>query len=128
MKRGINALYRAKAEEFASALLRAFGDQIHTVVLYGSTARKRARRESDIDLLVVGETRQLKEPVFDLAFDIMAAEAFEMWLSVVYHTREEIQRLYDLGSPFLDNVLTEGVFLFDDGTAAQIRERVLAGC
>jgi len=51
--RRLNLHHHKVAENLAAALRKAMGDDLHAVVLYGSVARKRARRESDIDVLLV---------------------------------------------------------------------------
>jgi|Deesub1362A_J573_1020465.scaffolds.fasta_scaffold06176_5 hypothetical protein len=45
--------YRPYLEAFQDALLARLGEDLIALVLYGSVARGRAKRESDIDLLVI---------------------------------------------------------------------------
>lgn len=51
----VNAALAAVAECYAEALRSELGDNLVSVVLFGSVARGEARPSSDIDLLVVGE-------------------------------------------------------------------------
>ena len=70
--------YRALAEKFAQFLLAELGDQLTTIVLYGSVARGTARPDSDIDLFVIaGETDEEKEAVWDRIWDM----EYEFWNS-----------------------------------------------
>jgi hypothetical protein len=43
------------ASRLLDALLSLYGDNLVSLVVYGSVARGRARRDSDLDLLVVFE-------------------------------------------------------------------------
>ncbi|MEM0011313.1 MAG: nucleotidyltransferase domain-containing protein [Candidatus Bathyarchaeia archaeon] len=45
--------YRSLLSRLLNALLAHFGDNLVSLVVYGSVARGSARRDSDIDLLIV---------------------------------------------------------------------------
>jgi uncharacterized protein len=53
MRQKLNETYRNVAVEFAQRVASALGDQVDAIVLYGSVARGEAKRDSDIDILVV---------------------------------------------------------------------------
>ena len=45
--------HRAVVEEFTQRVVSTLGDQVESVILYGSVARGDAGPESDIDILVI---------------------------------------------------------------------------
>lgn len=55
---------RRVAQKCKKALASAYGKRLRGVILYGSTARKMARKDSDIDLLV------LLPPPFDYFMEL----------------------------------------------------------
>lgn len=126
MKQRLNVQYRKAAEEFAQRVMSALGDQVDSIVLYGSVAKKQARRSSDVDVLVVGTGPQVRRRVLDIAYTVMESSSFETFVSVVYLSQDELQGLVRLGSPFIANVLEEGTVLYDDGTFSRIRGKAVA--
>lgn len=121
----LNVQYRTAAEEFARKVVASLGEQVNSIVLFGSVARKRATKESDVDILVVGANSALEDGVFDIAYEVGEASGFETYLSTVYFTREEVQELVRLGSSFIANVFEQGVILYDDGTFSGIRSQAI---
>jgi predicted nucleotidyltransferase len=70
MRPKINEMYRKAAEEFARRVVAALGDQVDSIVLYGSVARKQARRYSDIDILIISPSREtVRKKVSDIRGD-----------------------------------------------------------
>ena len=117
-------LYRKVAEEFKERALKELGKKLHSIVLYGSVARKEANEDSDVDLLVVGEDKDIFEDVVKIQTDIDLKHG--TLTAVVYLTKEELERFTKSGSPFLTNVMEEGEVLYDDGTFEGIRRGMLA--
>lgn len=89
---------------------RALGDQLESMILFGSQARGQARPESDIDVLVVvrddsdySDLMRRTSPIvsaLSLEYDVVISRAF------VARERFERER-----SPFLLNVRREGVII-----------------
>lgn len=122
MRRRLNEIYREAAEEFARRVVAELGDGVDAVVLYGSVARGEARRESDIDILVVSaDPKAVGEEVDSLAFDLEYERGFRFLISPVHLSRREIGELRDLGWPFVREVSNEGVILHDNRTFAGLR-------
>ncbi|MBI4333208.1 MAG: nucleotidyltransferase domain-containing protein [Chloroflexi bacterium] len=121
--------YREVAEELKKALVAELGSKIDAVVLYGSAARGQYRPlESDIDILVIGQDvggsvkAQISATMGDIDLENSTAT------SLVYLSRENFRRYLEWGSPYLENVLEEGVALYDNGTFQQVRgSRIKAG-
>ena len=113
--------YRVVAEEFARRVTDALGDQVDSIVLYGSSVRGEAGPESDIDILVVGDDRRrLRDVASKIAFDLDSEGGFTFLISAFTIERDELFNLRRLGSPFVRNILNEGHILYDNDTFARI--------
>ncbi len=119
--------HRDVAEEFARRAVSTLGDQVESVVLYGSVARGDASPESDIDILVVcPNTKYCWDVVSDIADDIVHQNGYTLLVSEVCYSRADFLELKRIGSPFIKNVLDEGVPLHDNGTFSRAHDQVLA--
>ena len=131
--------YRQIAEDFARLLERELGEQLVSVVLYGSVARRDAQVGSDIDMLVVvdapsrEEGKAVRERVVDLVMEFentgLMEELFQQGclvdLEYRLYTKEEAQRTHIF---YLD-LTQDAIFLIDrDGFFAakleQVRQRM----
>ena len=121
--------YQKSMEELKIELLTRLGQRIDSIILYGSAARGQYRPlESDIDVLVVGrgDDSSIKREISGIigSIDLENSTA----TSPIYLSRENFRRYLEWGSPFLENVLEEGVVLYDNGTFEQVRrKRIKAG-
>lgn len=109
--------YQKSMEELKKELLTRLGQRIDSIILYGSAARGQYRPlESDIDVLVVGrdDDSSIKCEISATigSIDLENSTA----TSPVYLSRENFRRYLEWGSPFLENVLEEGVVLYDNRT------------
>ncbi|MCD6537874.1 nucleotidyltransferase domain-containing protein [Candidatus Bathyarchaeota archaeon] len=110
---------------FRDRVLKDLGDRINAIVVYGSVARGEYRDDSDIDVLIVGSDKEIKSKVSEISYEIDYENNFETFITPVYYTREEIEHRVKVGSPFIYEVLKDGVVLYDDGTFKGIREKML---
>ncbi len=118
--------YRAVATEFAHRVTQTLGDQVDSIVLYGSTARGTAGPESDIDILVVGpNSRYLKDIASRIAFDLGHEGGFTFLISTFTIECDQLLTLRRLGSPFVQSILKEGQALYDNGTYAGIHRQAV---
>jgi predicted nucleotidyltransferase len=89
-------------------LVKVYGEGIKKVILYGSYVRGDAKRDSDIDILVLVEKSldpfEVRESLSDLLFDIILNEGELVSVIVV---PEDFFESYN--SPFILNVKKEGV-------------------
>ena len=96
---------------FKELLFNRFRDEVVGIRLFGSKARGDARADSDIDVLVItrNDDWHLKESIGKIATTILLDE--EVYLSVKVLGKPTYERLKVLKSPFLRNVMREGIRL-----------------
>lgn len=127
-----NARLRALAEKYVQVARETLGENLTSVVLFGSVARGEAHARSDIDLFLVARAlpkgafrrRELLEPVRAR----LEPELAELWKMGIYadfsellRTEEEARRFHGL---YLD-MTEEAVVLYDrGGFFAGVLERV----
>lgn len=101
-------------EEFTDQLLKKIKDKIVLIELFGSKVRGTARKESDIDILVVykgnGKTRN---SLADIEWEILKKYDYEVHLSMVPYALKEYKHDEKIQTPFIYNVDKEGVVLWD---------------
>ncbi len=123
MRQKLNETYRKVAVEFAQQVASALGDQVDAIVLYGSVARGKATRDSDIDILVVSpDPQRVRNKLSEIRSDFSYEQNYSFFISLVHYSREELYKLKQIGSPFIQNVVREGVTLYDNGTFARVRQ------
>ncbi len=97
--------YLSEIQKFRDVLIRSdIGGQITKVVWFGSTLKKRARKESDVDLLIITtDGAPLRDKIADILVD------FQMETRVPLEiVTSSVDELYPLIDPFLKNILTYG--------------------
>jgi len=128
--------YGQLLEKLVKALLEKLGDNLVSVVIYGSVARGEARRDSDVDLLIIARnlprSRFARQDLFieveeKLEEDLerLKEEGYHVDFSPVLLTPEEAARTRPL---YLDMV-EDAVILYDEsgffaGVLARLRARL----
>lgn len=123
--------FRSALAAAADAWIAGWGRRLISIVLFGSVARRQARPESDIDLVLVAEgfPRALvdrRRPFLDLWETARAARALPavQW-NLVTKSPEEAQ----VRSPLYLDIVEEGILILDrgrffEGVLAGMRERM----
>jgi len=123
----LQTLYERTAREFAKRVCQQYGGVVHSIVLYGSVARKEAGRDSDIDLMVLtDEGEALFMRLMEITEELDSQNNYVTYLSPVPVTPKRLEEMKLGGYPIADDVLTEGDALYDDGTFRRVRENALA--
>jgi len=112
-------------EKFRKKVLDTAGGRIYSIIVYGSVARGTATKDSDIDVLVIGENREDWETVSRIAYEIDFENAFRTFITTVFLTPDEFKHRLKAGDPFIHNVLKEGVVLYDSGFYERVCESLL---
>ncbi|AIG98380.1 putative nucleotidyltransferase [Archaeoglobus fulgidus DSM 8774] len=95
---------RMALESFVKTLKEKYGDKIHKIILFGSTARGEAEEESDIDVLIIADGVTQKE-VSKIAFQILLK--YGEVISSIVEDKQQFERYKDYS--FHRNILKEGV-------------------
>jgi len=113
--------YTETAAHLRERLVEGLPGRIESIVLYGSVARNEANRESDIDILIV--TRSADRKLYDKISKIRTRIDLDSntLTTLTQMSRDEAERYVNLGSPFMETVLEEGIILYDTGFFKKIR-------
>jgi len=126
-KKLLLALYWRTANAFAERARRQLGEAVHSVVLYGSVARKTAEQDSDIDVLVLSENGEaVRNELVDISESLDFENNYDTFVIATCFTPERLRELARGEFPIARHILGEGVVLFDDGTFERIRKDAVA--
>ncbi|MFQ5647884.1 MAG: nucleotidyltransferase domain-containing protein [Candidatus Aenigmatarchaeota archaeon] len=117
---------------FTKELLKKYGPLVRSVVLFGSTARRTAKGESDIDVfIIVDDTRQritpaLKEKLED-DMDVIAKKQSKLLSVQQPYLLTEFWRLVREGHPIVFNFIREGIPVYDKDIFMPIKRLLQMG-
>jgi predicted nucleotidyltransferase len=114
--------YEITLNELKSSLLKELGDKVKSIVVYGSVSRGEADEESDLDVFIVLEDNSIYRRVSDIAYKIDLKNRTAT--SIFWVTPKELMKYLKNGSPFIENVVSEGFVLYDDGVFTRVRESI----
>ncbi|MEM5798300.1 MAG: nucleotidyltransferase domain-containing protein [Candidatus Aenigmatarchaeota archaeon] len=119
-------------KKFAAEILKKHGDVIRSIVLFGSTARGTAKKESDIDIFVIiDDTRHHITPTLkdrlEEDFDKIAKEISPQLSIQQPYLLTEFWALVREGHPIIFNFIREGVPVFDRDVFLPIKKLLEMG-
>ncbi len=128
----VNEPYRTVIERLLNELLKVFRDDLVSVVVYGSVARGTARKDSDIDVLIVVE--ELPRSRFERLSMYMKAEenldpllnellnrGYAVTISPILKTKREAERI----SPLYLDMVEDAIIVYDkNGFFEEILKRL----
>jgi predicted nucleotidyltransferase len=107
-----------KENQFSDAIIEMFlssilplGNDLKEVYLFGSRCRKDWRPDSDYDFLIVVDRKEkeLISKLYDIVMDILLDTG--RLVSLKIFTVSEFNRLASIPTPFISNVMKEGIRL-----------------
>ena len=116
--------YKITLRDLKERLVNELGDKLDSLILYGSIARGDFGPESDIDMLLIVEDKELDDKYSDLRYDIDVKNGTVTTL--IAYTPREIEIKVSQGFPFINNVLREGKIIYDNGTWARLHRSLVS--
>ena len=103
--------YDPVVERFVREAIEPLKGQIYRAYLFGSRARDDYRPDSDYDILIVlyERRRQTVDKLYDVVMDILLDTGRLVSLKIFPY--EEFKRLSSIPTPFMKNVLREGIVI-----------------
>ena len=104
---------RGALADFLERLKRLEGDNLLEAVLFGSCARNEQTPDSDIDVAVLLRKREGLEherSIWNMAYDILEASAFQIYISASIITHDELKGPI---RPLFISIADEGILLYE---------------
>lgn len=105
----LNKLEKKVLESFLNRLETVLHDEIKEVKLFGSKARGRSRKDSDIDVLVIvsSDDWRLCDRVYEIATDLLLETGVCISPKIV--STNQYNQLLEEDAPFVRNVIQDAV-------------------
>jgi predicted nucleotidyltransferase len=96
-------------KKFRAALEKALGRNLVEVKIFGSKVRGDARRDSDIDALVIIASGDwhIGDEIYSIVTDILLEDG--ICISPKFINKRDYNRLNKMKTPFIKNVIREGI-------------------
>ena len=109
MVSGLSKKEQLGLEKFKAALEKALGKNLVEVKLFGSKARGDARKDSDIDVLVIIATGdwRVRDVVYGIVTDIFLEEGVDISPKVI--NKKNYTHLLKIRTPFIKNIIRDGI-------------------
>ena len=103
--------YRKAVDEFVKKAMDNYADKIDSIILFGSVARGEAKRNSDVDILVItnGDSFEMQRLISGIVVEILLETG--IYVSVKVLSKEEYELLRDIDSLFYRNLSEEGIVI-----------------
>ena len=106
---GLNKKIIDTVNAYITLLKEKYSEQIIKIVIFGSASRRKSKRESDVDLLIITTNRRqsVKDERSMSAFDIMLKN--NIVLSPIVMDKETYEWYRKYRDPFYNNIMRDGV-------------------
>jgi predicted nucleotidyltransferase len=108
---------KAAIADYVQRVATDYADEVLSITLYGSQARREASAESDIDLFIVvrHDTPALREALADLAWRVQFEH--DVVISDVIRTDDQLRHMQARQFPYYQNIKREGILLWKNPSA-----------
>lgn len=106
--------YRTSISRFEKRYEQLLGENLVSIIIFGSVARNKARKWSDIDIMVIAKKqpgRKTRESLRNVFSEI--SQVFSQYSQEHMLTMEQFSEDYKTGSDFLINVIKDGIIVLD---------------
>jgi predicted nucleotidyltransferase len=100
----------AEAKKLAETLVKQYKPE--KIILFGSAARGDYHADSDIDLLIIKQSRKKKVYRIKEIFEFLRTVPRIYPLDPIVYTPDEIKERLSLGDYFIKRIMTEGEILY----------------
>ncbi len=109
MRQGLSEKEQTALNKFKSALDKAIAKDLLEIKLFGSKARGEARKDSDIDVIVIisSDDWRISDVVYGIATDILLDD--EVCVSPKVMSKNDYDTLSSSETPFIKNVTRDAV-------------------
>jgi predicted nucleotidyltransferase len=106
---GLNKKIIETLNAYIALLKEKYGENITKIILFGSAARRKRSRESDVDLLIIttNKRQSVKDEISMSAFDIMLKN--NIVLSPIVMDKDTYEWYKKYRDPFYNNIMRDGV-------------------
>jgi len=95
-------------KRFLNLIIKKFN--LKKIIVFGSFARGDYHKGSDLDLVIVGE---FKERFIDRIGKIIELNDSDLVIEAMVYTEEEFQKMIQERRPFIEQVLEEGIVVYE---------------
>ena len=95
-------------KRFVNLIIKKFN--LKKIIIFGSFARGDYHKGSDLDLVIVGE---FKERFIDRIGKIIELNDSDLVIEAMVYTEEEFQKMIQERRPFIEQVLEEGIVVYE---------------
>ena len=104
----INRKTNKIVKRFINLIIKKFN--LKKIIIFGSFARGDYHKGSDLDLIIVGE---FKERFIDRIGKIIELNDSDLEIEAMVYTEEEFQKMIKEKRPFIEQVLKEGIVVYE---------------
>jgi predicted nucleotidyltransferase len=95
-------------KRFLNLIIKKFN--LKKIIIFGSFARGDYHKGSDLDLVIVGE---FKDRFIDRIGKIIALNNSDLEIEAMVYTEKEFQKMIQERRPFIEQVLEEGIVVYE---------------
>lgn len=107
----LNRKERNAIKKFSELVKETLGNNLISLMLFGSKIRRDFTKDSDIDILLVlkGKNVELRDKIYDILFKV--DPYYELKISLKIFSKFEYSKNEELHSPFVENIKKEGIVI-----------------
>jgi len=108
--------FRTSISRFTKRYEELQGENVVSIIIFGSVAKNKAKAWSDIDILVIVKkwpNEKTRKKLHDVFSEI--SEVFSQLSEEHMYTERQFSEGYDIGDDFLINVMKDGIIILDKG-------------